>query len=89
MNANAASAPVRCLVVDDEPLAISVLARFIAATPTLELTATARHAFEAFELLHQQAMTCSSLLMPSTCPPATLPAFFGASCATPGFRPAH
>lgn len=53
----AAPAPaLRCLVVDDEPLAISVLARFIAATPGLELAATARHAIEAFELLHQQAV---------------------------------
>ncbi|WP_310393585.1 LytTR family DNA-binding domain-containing protein [Hymenobacter sp.] len=51
----AATAPaLRCLVVDDEPLAIRVLERFIAAAPGLELAATARHAIEAFELLHRQ-----------------------------------
>lgn len=45
---------LRCLIVDDEPLAISVLVRFVQATPELELAATAGHAIAAFELLHQQ-----------------------------------
>ena len=31
---------IRCIVVDDEPLAVEMLAAFIRKTPSLELTAT-------------------------------------------------
>ena len=47
------SAPVRCLIVDDEPLAHQVLTHFIAQTPGLLLTGKCRHALAALDHLHQ------------------------------------
>jgi two-component system, LytTR family, response regulator LytT len=44
-------APVRCLIVDDEPLAHQVLTRFIGQTPGLTLTGQCRNAMEAYEHL--------------------------------------
>jgi two-component system LytT family response regulator len=46
-------APIRCLVVDDEPLAHQVLTQFIAQTPGLTLSGKCRNAMEAFEHLTQ------------------------------------
>ncbi|MBF9238032.1 response regulator transcription factor [Hymenobacter sp. BT683] len=46
-------APVRCLIVDDEPLAHQVLTRFIDQTPGLTLTGTCRNAMEAYDHLAQ------------------------------------
>jgi len=46
-------APVRCLLVDDEPLAHQVLTRFIAQTPGLTLSGQCRHAMEAYDHLRQ------------------------------------
>ena len=40
-----------CLVVDDEPLAIEVIASHIGKMESLELTASCRNAVEAFEIL--------------------------------------
>ncbi|GAB3303179.1 LytR/AlgR family response regulator transcription factor [Hymenobacter tenuis] len=48
------SAPVRCLIVDDEPLAHQVLTQFIGQTPGLTLTGKCRNAMEAYEHLAQQ-----------------------------------
>ena len=45
--------PVRCLIVDDEPLAHQVLTRFIDQTPGLTLTSQCRNAMEAYEHLGQ------------------------------------
>jgi DNA-binding LytR/AlgR family response regulator len=42
---------IRCLVVDDEPPAIDVLANYIAAVPSLQLTATSNNAIEALNVL--------------------------------------
>ncbi|UOG74627.1 LytTR family DNA-binding domain-containing protein [Hymenobacter tibetensis] len=47
------SAPVRCLIVDDEPLAHQVLSQFIGQTPGLTLTGKCRNAMEAYEHLAQ------------------------------------
>ncbi|MDF7812792.1 LytTR family DNA-binding domain-containing protein [Hymenobacter sp. YC55] len=47
-------APVRCLIVDDEPLAHQVLSQFIGQTPGLTLTGKCRNAMEAYEHLAQQ-----------------------------------
>ncbi|MBX0291484.1 LytTR family DNA-binding domain-containing protein [Hymenobacter sp. HSC-4F20] len=47
-------APVRCLIVDDEPLAHQVLTQFIGQTPGLTLTGKCRNAMEAYEHLAQQ-----------------------------------
>lgn len=46
-------APVRCLIVDDEPLAHQVLSQFIGQTPGLTLTGKCRNAMEAHEHLLQ------------------------------------
>ena len=48
------SSPIRCLVVDDEPLAHQVLTQFIAQTPGLVLAGTCRNAMEAHEHLSSQ-----------------------------------
>ena len=45
--------PVRCLIVDDEPLAHQILTRFIAQTPGLTLSGQCRHAMEAYDHLRQ------------------------------------
>jgi two-component system response regulator LytT len=48
-----ATSPLRCLIVDDEPLAHQVLTQFIGQTPGLVLTGKCRHAMEAHEHLGQ------------------------------------
>ena len=48
------SSPIRCLIVDDEPLAHQVLTQFIAQTPGLVLAGTCRNAMEAHEHLGSQ-----------------------------------
>ncbi len=45
------TAPTRCLIVDDEPLAHQVLKQFIAQTPGLMLSGQCRNAMEAYEHL--------------------------------------
>ena len=50
------SAPIRCLIVDDEPLAHQVLTQFIAQTPGLTLSGKCRNAMEAHEHLQQHAV---------------------------------
>ena len=45
------TAPTRCLIVDDEPLAHQVLKQFIAQTPSLTLSGQCRNAMEAHEHL--------------------------------------
>lgn len=45
---------IKCLAVDDEPLALSVLQKYIAAVPALELTGCSANAVEALQKLQQQ-----------------------------------
>lgn len=45
---------VRCLIVDDEPLAHQVLEYYIAQTPNMVVTGNCRHAMEAYEFLSIQ-----------------------------------
>jgi DNA-binding LytR/AlgR family response regulator len=45
---------VRCLIVDDEPLAQQVLENYIARTPMLELAGKCFHAAEAIALLRRE-----------------------------------
>jgi YesN/AraC family two-component response regulator len=45
---------IRCIIVDDEPLALEVLEHFISHTPQLELVAKCGHALDAFKVLHDQ-----------------------------------
>lgn len=45
---------IKCLAVDDEPLALSVLQKYIATVPALELTGSCANAVEALQKLQQQ-----------------------------------
>ncbi|MDQ3843032.1 MAG: LytTR family DNA-binding domain-containing protein [Bacteroidota bacterium] len=47
---------IKCLAVDDEPLALSVLQKYIAAVPALELTGSCANAVEALQTLQQQTV---------------------------------
>jgi len=44
----------RCIIVDDEPPAISVLTKYIEETPQLKLSGTCKNAFEALNLLTRE-----------------------------------
>lgn len=46
--------PLNCLVIDDEPLAHSILEKYISLVPTLSLRATCQNAIEAYEVLNTQ-----------------------------------
>lgn len=45
---------IKCIIVDDEPLALDILESHIAAYPQLELVRRCRNALEAFDALHTQ-----------------------------------
>lgn len=47
---------IRCLIVDDEPLAHQVLERYIAQTPGFTVAGKCRNAVEAFEFVNTQAV---------------------------------
>lgn len=42
---------IKCLTVDDEPLALSKMASYISRTPFLELTGACRSGYEAYDLI--------------------------------------
>ena len=50
----AATAPLRCLVVDDDPLSVQIVLNCIANTPFLEAAGSCTSAVEAAELLRTQ-----------------------------------
>jgi DNA-binding LytR/AlgR family response regulator len=43
---------IKCLAVDDEPLALEIIKRHIGLVPALELTATCMNAVEVLDILH-------------------------------------
>jgi DNA-binding LytR/AlgR family response regulator len=45
---------INCIIVDDEPLAMDILERYIEKTPFLKLAGKFSNAFEAIELMHNQ-----------------------------------
>ena len=45
---------INCLAVDDEPLALEVIKKYVAAVPMLWLSATARNAVEALNVLQKE-----------------------------------
>lgn len=49
------AAPLRCLVVDDDPLSVQVVSNCVQNTPFLELAATCSSAIEAAQLLRTQS----------------------------------
>ncbi len=46
--------PFKCLIVDDEPLAVQLIASHVAQINTLEVTATAHNPVEALRILKEQ-----------------------------------
>jgi DNA-binding LytR/AlgR family response regulator len=46
----------RCLIVDDEPIAIKVIQSHLAKVPDVEVVATCMNALEAFEIVRKQAV---------------------------------
>lgn len=46
--------PIKCIIVEDEPLAVEVLRNYIDQIPHLSLVATLENAFEAIEFLHRE-----------------------------------
>ncbi len=47
---------IRCAIIDDEPLSIKVVEKYLADLPQLELVATCKNAFEAMELLRKESI---------------------------------
>jgi len=47
---------IKCLIVDDEPLAIRLLEKHIAQLDLFEVTATCNNAIRALEILNRQAV---------------------------------
>ena len=47
---------LRCLLIDDEPPALKVLARYISSINGLEIVGQCRNAIEALDILHQKAV---------------------------------
>jgi DNA-binding LytR/AlgR family response regulator len=45
---------IRCIIIDDEPLALEILEHFISRTPQLELVTKCANAIDAFKALHDQ-----------------------------------
>ena len=48
--------PCKCLIVDDEPLAIELIKDHIERIPQLEIAATCQNALEAFEVLKKESI---------------------------------
>ena len=47
---------IKCLIVDDEPLAIMILKDFLEKVPQLELITTCADALQAFQVLNQESI---------------------------------
>lgn len=45
---------IRCIIIEDEPLAVEVLKNYISQVPHLKLLAALENAFEAMEYLHRE-----------------------------------
>jgi len=46
--------PIKCLIIDDEPLAIMLIEKHIEQIPQLEIVAKCQNALEAFEILKKE-----------------------------------
>jgi two-component system, chemotaxis family, protein-glutamate methylesterase/glutaminase len=59
-------APIRVLLVDDSPLALTALRRLLSASPEIQVVGTAQNGREALELIPQlqPAVICTDLHMP-------------------------
>src|SRR6188508_1065200 len=47
---------LRCLLIDDEPPALKVLARYISSINSLEIVGQCKNAIEALDVLHQKTV---------------------------------
>ena len=66
-NESRAKRPIRVFLVDDSPLALAMLKRFIATAPEIEVVGTARDGVEALSLFEraQPDVICTDYLMPN------------------------
>ena len=48
--------PIRCLIVEDEPLARQIISRYVQQVPTLQLAGECANAIQAFAFLQQHAV---------------------------------
>jgi len=48
------NAPIRCLIVEDEPLARQIISRYVQQVPTLQLAGECANAIQAFTFLQQR-----------------------------------
>ena len=48
---------IRCMIIDDEPLSIRVIEKYLKDLPQLQLVASCKNAFEAMEVLRQEAIS--------------------------------
>lgn len=46
--------PIRCVIVDDEPLAVSLLADYVRKTPGLEIILSTTHVLEALQAVQEE-----------------------------------
>ncbi|PCE66237.1 LytR/AlgR family response regulator transcription factor [Sediminicola luteus] len=58
--------PIKCLIIDDEPLAIELVRQHVSHFPDMEVVATAENALEGFDLLnkHQIDLLFLDIQMP-------------------------
>lgn len=58
---------MKCLIVDDEPLAVDIIANFVEKVPQLELCASTNNAVEAIDLIktHQADLIFLDIQMPN------------------------
>jgi len=47
------SAPIRCIIVDDEPLAVALLADYVEKTPGLEISLRTTHVLDALQAVQE------------------------------------
>lgn len=47
---------IKCLIVDDEPLALNIIKEYIHQVPQLQLVGTSTSAMQAFQILNQQSI---------------------------------
>ena len=47
---------IRCMIVDDEPLALDILENYIQRVPNLQLVKRCKHALEAYDYLQRDSV---------------------------------
>ena len=61
VNTSAVSDKIKCIIVDDEPMALALLEGYVNKTPFLELRKKCPNAFEALEILNEEEIDLAFL----------------------------